>query len=81
MIRASHMDPASYEDRELDRPLGFGTGASVIFGATGGVMEAALRSAYFLVVGRIPLPMPLRRFAVVMAGARPSSTLTAASSA
>lgn len=54
MIRASHMDPASYEDRELDRPLGFGTGAGVIFGTTGGVMEAALRSAYFLVVGENP---------------------------
>lgn len=54
MIRASHMDPASYEDRDLDRPLGFGTGAGVIFGTTGGVMEAALRSAYFLVVGENP---------------------------
>ena len=56
MIRASHMDPASYEDRDLDRPLGFGTGAGVIFGTTGGVMEAALRSAYFLVVGENPAP-------------------------
>ena len=56
MIRASHMDPASYEDREFDRPLGFGTGAGVIFGTTGGVMEAALRSAYFLVVGENPAP-------------------------
>lgn len=56
MIRASHMDPASYEDRELDRPLGFSTGAGVIFGTTGGVMEAALRSAYFLVVGENPAP-------------------------
>ena len=56
MIRASHMDPAGYEDRELDRPLGFGTGAGVIFGTTGGVMEAALRSAYFLVVGENPAP-------------------------
>ena len=56
MIRASHMDPTSYEDRELDRPLGFGTGAGVIFGTTGGVMEAALRSAYFLVVGENPAP-------------------------
>ena len=56
MIRASHMDPAAYEDRGLDRPLGFGTGAGVIFGTTGGVMEAALRSAYFLVVGENPAP-------------------------
>lgn len=56
MIRASHMDPANYDDRELDRPLGFGTGAGVIFGTTGGVMEAALRSAYFLVAGENPVP-------------------------
>mgnify|MGYP004641674293 FL=1 len=56
MIRASHMDSANYEDCELDRPLGFGTGAGVIFGTTGGVMEAALRSAYFLVTGENPAP-------------------------
>ena len=60
MIRAAHMDPASYEDRDLDRPLGFGTGAGVIFGTTGGVMEAALRSAYFLVVGENPAPDAFR---------------------
>ena len=56
MIRASHMDPSNYEDRELDCPLGFGTGAGVIFGTTGGVIEAALRSAYFLVTGENPAP-------------------------
>ena len=33
-------------------PLGTGTGAAVVFGATGGVMDAALRSAYYLVTGR-----------------------------
>ncbi len=32
-------------DEEFDMPLGLGTGAAVIFGATGGVMEAALRTA------------------------------------
>ena len=36
--------------------LGIGSGAGVIFGATGGVMEAALRSAYYLVTGRNPDP-------------------------
>ena len=56
MIRASHIDPVNLDDRELDRPLGFGTGAGVIFGTTGGVMEAALRSAYFLVTGKNPEP-------------------------
>jgi NADH-quinone oxidoreductase subunit G len=41
---------------ELDNPLGISTGAAVIFGATGGVMEAALRSAYYLVEGKNPDP-------------------------
>ena len=36
--------------------MGEGTGAAVIFGATGGVMEAALRSAYYLVTGQNPDP-------------------------
>ncbi len=37
---------ASLPDEEFDNPLGVSTGAAVIFGATGGVMEAALRTAY-----------------------------------
>ncbi len=56
MIRAEHIDPALLEEEEFDAPLGTGTGAAVIFGATGGVMEAALRSAYFLVTGTNPSP-------------------------
>jgi len=40
---------------EFDHPLGESTGASVIFGATGGVMEAALRTVYEVVTGK-PLP-------------------------
>ena len=43
MIRAAHINPATLEDIESDRPMQQGTGAGVIFGATGGVMEAALR--------------------------------------
>ena len=39
---------------EFDRPFGESSGAGVIFGATGGVMEAALRSAYFMVTGENP---------------------------
>jgi NADH-quinone oxidoreductase subunit G len=39
-------------EEEFDSPLGSGTGAAVIFGASGGVMEAALRSAYFLLMGK-----------------------------
>ena len=54
MIRAAHISPETLEDRESDRPMQEGTGAGVIFGATGGVMEAALRSAYFLLKGENP---------------------------
>ena len=54
MIRASLIDPAALPEQDFDSPLGSGTGAAVIFGATGGVMEAALRSAYFLLTGGNP---------------------------
>ena len=39
-------------DSDFDSPLGFGTGAGAIFGASGGVMEAALRTAYEKVTGK-----------------------------
>ena len=39
-------------DEEFDSPLGSGTGAAVIFGATGGVMEAALRTAVWKLTGQ-----------------------------
>lgn len=54
MIRAAHIQPETLKDIGSDRPMGNGTGAGVIFGATGGVMEAALRSAYFLIKGVNP---------------------------
>ncbi len=54
MIRASHVSVDTLTEEPLDTPLGFGTGAGVIFGATGGVMEAAVRSAYYLVTGKNP---------------------------
>lgn len=38
-------------DEKFDEPLGIGTGAAVIFGATGGVMEAALRTAVKMITG------------------------------
>ena len=41
-------------EEEFDSPLGTGSGAGVIFGATGGVMEAALRTAYFVLEGKNP---------------------------
>ena len=39
-------------ESDFDSPLGFGTGAGAIFGASGGVMEAALRTAYEKVTGK-----------------------------
>ena len=54
MIRASHVSVGTLVEEPLDTPLGFGTGAGVIFGTTGGVMEAAVRSAYYLVTGKNP---------------------------
>lgn len=56
MIRAEHIIASELPEEPFDIPLGVGTGAAVIFGATGGVMEAALRSAYYLVTGENPLP-------------------------
>ena len=56
MLRGEQINPAVLEETEFDSPLGTGTGAAVIFGATGGVMDAALRSAYYLVTGRNPDP-------------------------
>lgn len=56
MLRAEHIDVASLPESMPDNPLGTGTGAGVIFGATGGVMEAALRSAYFFATGNNPAP-------------------------
>lgn len=56
MVVASGITADSLEEDQFDNPLGVGTGAAVIFGATGGVMEAALRTAYFAVVGENPDP-------------------------
>lgn len=39
-------------DEDFDNPLGESTGAAVIFGSSGGVMEAALRTAYFVLTGK-----------------------------
>ena len=56
MIRADKLNPASLPEEPLDDPLGVASGAGVIFGATGGVMEAALRTAAFLLTGQNPEP-------------------------
>lgn len=52
MIKSYGIDFASLPDSEFDSPLGESTGAGVIFGTTGGVMEAALRTAAEWVTGK-----------------------------
>lgn len=52
MIKQAGIDFLRLPDMHFDRLMGESTGAGVIFGATGGVMEAALRTAYELVTGR-----------------------------
>ena len=54
LIRAQGIDAAGLPEEEFDSPLGTGSGAAVIFGATGGVMEAALRTASFVLEGKNP---------------------------
>lgn len=46
MIKAENIIVNELEEEEFDKPLGISSGAGVIFGASGGVMEAALRTAY-----------------------------------
>ncbi|MBP6867977.1 MAG: [FeFe] hydrogenase, group A [Bacteroidales bacterium] len=52
MIKQAGIDFTRLEEMHFDRLMGESTGAAVIFGSTGGVMEAALRTAYELVTGR-----------------------------
>ena len=54
LLKSYHVNVKELEETPFDSPLGSGTGAAVIFGATGGVMDAALRSAYYLVTGTNP---------------------------
>jgi len=56
MIRAEHIQVEDLPEEACDLPLGIGSGAGAIFGATGGVMEAALRTAAYLVTGKNPDP-------------------------
>lgn len=56
MLKSFFIKTEELQEEEFDNPLGMGSGAGVIFGATGGVMEAALRSAYFLVNKTNPEP-------------------------
>lgn len=51
MFKEVGIDFSNLPEEEFDSPLGVSTGAGVIFGATGGVMEAALRTAYEVITG------------------------------
>ena len=55
-LRSLNIDIYSLPEDDFDSPCGDGTGAGVIFGATGGVMEAALRTCYKLATGENPDP-------------------------
>jgi iron-only hydrogenase group A len=57
MIRSTGTNFLNLPEQDFDSPLGQSTGAADIFGLTGGVMEAALRSVYEIVCGR-ELPFP-----------------------
>jgi ferredoxin hydrogenase len=52
LIKYKGIDLAELPDEEFDMPLGEYTGAGAIFGVTGGVMEAALRTGYTLITGK-----------------------------
>jgi len=52
LIKAANINFNALTDEDFDQPLGESTGAGVIFGATGGVIEAAVRTAYELHTGK-----------------------------
>ena len=52
MIQKAGIDFCALEDGQFDNPFDIGSGAGVIFGATGGVMEAALRTAAEVIEGK-----------------------------
>ncbi len=56
LFRSDFIVPQELEELPFDSPLGSSTGAAVIFGATGGVMDAALRTAYYMVTRSNPDP-------------------------
>jgi len=53
MMKCYGMDFRHLQDSDFDNPLGVSTGAADIFGTTGGVMEAALRTAYEKITGKL----------------------------
>jgi len=62
MIKQAGIDFRTLEESHYDSVMGVSTGAGVIFGATGGVMEAALRTVYEIVTGR---PVPFKNLEII----------------
>ncbi len=60
MIKSAGIDMISAKGSDFDAPLGLSSGAGAIFGATGGVMEAAIRTAYELYTGETLLDIELQ---------------------
>lgn len=60
MINSFGLKFNELDGEAFDNPYGFGTGAGVIFGATGGVMEAALRYAAEKVLGKVQHPLEFK---------------------
>ena len=52
LLKEENIDISKQKDSDFDSPLETGSGAGVIFGATGGVCEAALRTAFYLITGK-----------------------------
>ena len=65
MIKQAGIDFRSLDDETFDDPLGQSTGAADIFGVTGGVMEAAIRTVYAVITGR-ELPFELLHVAPIV---------------
>ncbi len=52
LIKKRKINFAKLEDQEFDMPLGESSGGGVIFGASGGVMESAIRTAHYILTGK-----------------------------
>jgi len=68
LIKENNIDFKNITQVEFDNPLGKATGAGIIFGTTGGVMTAALRTAYFLLTGINPKDLYFREEIVDIKG-------------
>ncbi len=68
MIRSAHISQENLKDIESDSLMQQYSGAGVIFGATGGVMEAALRTASYLITGKNPDPDIFREIRADISG-------------